>query len=249
MSCSASNKKWRHVTNLWYYILWEMSLKCYWIDNRLDMFCILICITATPYLLASCLIWYFIICIIASPYLLALRSLLRVFYALPKVQHTCSKNAQLSSAITSFPWRRTNTRKNHGYNAVADDSCASSHLLSWNWHSLTTKKVKKAKNFGSIHTLWSLLDQGGDVCKVWFRFIHKCSKYGTNKQKHVRTRARTNTHTHTHSHKQTNREKTFSFARMHAQTHTHTHSHTQTNKQTNREKTFSFIYKIYISVP
>jgi len=53
----------------------------------------------------------------------AFRSLLRVFYALPKVHDTSSKNVKLSSATTSFTWRHTNTSKNHGYNAVADDSC------------------------------------------------------------------------------------------------------------------------------
>jgi hypothetical protein len=33
-----------------------------------------------------------------------------------------SKKAKLSSATTPFPWNHTNTSKNHGYNAVADDS-------------------------------------------------------------------------------------------------------------------------------
>jgi hypothetical protein len=43
--------------------------------------------------------------------------------------------------------------------------------------SLSTKKVKKAekvKKFGPIHTLRSLPDQGGDVCRVWFRSVQKC---------------------------------------------------------------------------
>jgi len=44
----------------------------------------------------------------------AFSSLLRVFYALPIVHNTPSKNAKLLSAITSFPWRHTNTSKNHG---------------------------------------------------------------------------------------------------------------------------------------
>jgi hypothetical protein len=44
------------------------------------------------------------------------------FYALPIVHDTSSKNAQVSPATTSFPWRHTNTSQNHGYNAVADDS-------------------------------------------------------------------------------------------------------------------------------
>jgi len=49
------------------------------------------------------------------------RSLLRVLYALPMVHDTSSKNAKLSSD-TSFPRRHTKTCKNHGYNAIADDS-------------------------------------------------------------------------------------------------------------------------------
>ena len=119
----------------------------------------------------------------------AFRSLLRVFYALSTVQDTCSKNAQVSCATTSCPWRDTNTCCNHGYNAVADDSCASSHLLTRIRHSLPieeVEKVEKVKYCGSIHIVRSLPDQGGDVCKVWFRLIQKCDvnlyKVQTNKQ-------------------------------------------------------------------
>jgi hypothetical protein len=36
------------------------------------------------------------------------------------------------------------------------------------------KKIQKAENFGSIYTLRSLPDQGGDMCKVCFRFVLKC---------------------------------------------------------------------------
>ena len=71
---------------------------------------------AIPYSLASCLI--------RIPFLhTCIPFTLRLFYALPVVHDTSSKNAKLSSATTSFPWRHTNTSKNHGYNAVADDSC------------------------------------------------------------------------------------------------------------------------------
>jgi len=45
------------------------------------------------------------------------------------------------------------------------------------WHSLPTKwveKVGKVKYCGPIHTLQSLPDHGGDVCKVWFRSVQKC---------------------------------------------------------------------------
>jgi hypothetical protein len=43
------------------------------------------------------------------------------FNVLPIVHDTSSKNVKLSSATTSFPWRHTNTSKNYGYNAVADN--------------------------------------------------------------------------------------------------------------------------------
>jgi len=44
------------------------------------------------------------------------------FYALSIVHDTSSKNAKLLSATKSFPWNHTNTNKNRGYNAVADES-------------------------------------------------------------------------------------------------------------------------------
>jgi len=69
-----------------------------------------------PYSLASCLIRFPFLhtCIpFTSPR----------FYALPIAYDISRKSAKLSSATTSFPGRHTNTSKNHGYNAVADDSC------------------------------------------------------------------------------------------------------------------------------
>jgi len=51
----------------------------------------------------------------------ALHSLVCVLYALPIVHNTSSNNGKLSSATTSFPWRYTNSTKNHAYNDVADD--------------------------------------------------------------------------------------------------------------------------------
>jgi len=102
----------------------------------------------------------------------AFRSLHGVLYALPIVHDTSSKNAQVSPATTSFPWRHTNTckndgynavaddsmevssattwrhtntRKNHGYNAVAEVSCAGSHVVPKILHSLPKKKVKKVE--------------------------------------------------------------------------------------------------------
>jgi hypothetical protein len=55
-------------------------------------------------------------------------SLLHVLYALSIVHDTSSKNAELSA--TSFPWRHTNTSKNHRYNAVTDDLCR------WPFHAM-----------------------------------------------------------------------------------------------------------------
>jgi len=131
------------------------------------------------------------------------------FYALPIVHDTSSENTKLSSATTSFPWCHPNSSKNHGYDAVADDSCrtrncrllqrhfrdvtltaaritditlsrmtcAGSHFVPRIRHSLPIKKVKKVetvKHFRTIHTLQSLPDQGGDMCKVWLRLVQKC---------------------------------------------------------------------------
>jgi len=165
--------------------------------DRLHLILVIIAI-AIPYSLAPRLIRF-------PFYTHAFRSLLRVFYALPLVHGTFSKNAKLSSATTSFPWRHTNTSKNRRYNAVADESCRTRNCrLLRNFHDVTltaariaditlsrmtcagsrfvprirhllpTKKVKKVENikhFRTIRTLRFLPDQGGDVCKVWFRSV------------------------------------------------------------------------------
>jgi len=89
---------------------------CKTCTNRLHAIIVIIAIEI-PYSIASCLIWF------PFSHTHAFRSLLHVFDALPIVRDTSFKNAKLSSATTSFPWRHTNTSKNHGYNAVADDSC------------------------------------------------------------------------------------------------------------------------------
>jgi hypothetical protein len=163
-------KKRRHVKKLYCYILWKMSQRCFWIDNRLETFYILICIIAATYWLASVLIRFSSLHTrfpLTSP---------RFFNTLPKVQHTRSKNLQLSSATKSFPWRRTNTRKNHGYNAVADDlrRQLSSVVESAPARNKRVQNFEEVKNFEPIHTLRSLPDQGEDVCKVWYRLVRKC---------------------------------------------------------------------------
>jgi len=65
----------------------------------------------------------------------ACRCVLRVFYALPTVQETRSKNAQLSRATTSCAWRHTNTYRSHGWNAVAERG----------WRGCRTPPVRRRK--------------------------------------------------------------------------------------------------------
>jgi len=105
------------------------------------------------------------------------------------VHDTSSKNAKLSSATTSFPWRHTNTSKNHGYNAVAEVSCAGSHFLPRMRHSLPTKEVKNVENvkhFRTIHTLRSLPGEGGRCVRSLVQIGSEmwiCIRYKlTNKQ-------------------------------------------------------------------
>jgi hypothetical protein len=100
----------------------------------------------------------------------AFRSLLRVFYALPTVQDTSNKNAQLSSATTSFR-DVTQTRAAVTDVTLSRMTCAGSHLLPRIRHSLPTEEVERVKYCGFRHTLRFLPDQGGDVCKVWFRLV------------------------------------------------------------------------------
>jgi hypothetical protein len=63
---------------------------------------------------------------------------------------------------------------------------AGSHFVPRIRHPLPTKKVKKVekekvKHFWTIHTLQFFPDQGGDVCKIWFRLVQKCEfVQGTN---------------------------------------------------------------------
>jgi len=165
--------------------------------DRLHVIVVTIAI-AVPYSLASCLIRF------PFFYTHVFRSRHGVLYALPIVHDTSSKNAQVSPATTSFPWRHTNTCKNHGYNAVADDSghvssaaiwrhtntlknhgynavaevsCAGSHVVPRILHSLPMKKVKKVEKSQTFsdHTYPTVIpDEGGDVCKFWFRLVQKC---------------------------------------------------------------------------
>jgi hypothetical protein len=80
-----------------------------------------------------------------------------------------------------------NTSWNHGYKGIAENGHAGSHLvpmiLQWP-PKKRGPKVEEVKNFRSIHTLWSLPDQGGDMCKVWFRSVQNVNlfKFHTNKQ-------------------------------------------------------------------
>jgi hypothetical protein len=65
----------------------------------------------------------------------------------------------------------------HGYNAVADDSWADSHLVPRILHWHLTEEVEKVEK-GQI--LWihtyrrTSYRPRGDVCKVWLRSVQKC---------------------------------------------------------------------------
>jgi hypothetical protein len=94
-----------------------------------------------------------------------LRSLLRVFYALPKVQHTCTKkhNCRLLQRhfrdVTQRPARITAI-------TLSRMNCAGSHLLSCNRHPLTTKKVKKVEksNILAPYIRYGLFQTKGQMC-------------------------------------------------------------------------------------
>ena len=99
--------------------------------DRLHVIIVIIAI-AVPYSLASCFIRF--------PFLhTCIPFTSSRFYASPIVHDTSSKNAKLSSATMSFPWRHTNNSKNHAYNAVVDDSCRTRNcrLLQRHFHDVT----------------------------------------------------------------------------------------------------------------
>ena len=128
-------------------------------------------------------------------------------------------NCKCNSLVTSFPSHQvsifTHTHSVHfsafsfhntppsvtshqytphnGYNAVAGQCGAGSPLLRGNLHPLPTKqveKVEKVKYCEPIHTLRSLTDHGGNVCKVWFRSFRNVDLYK------VQTNIQTNIHLH-----------------------------------------------------
>jgi len=126
--------------------------------RKLDRFFVIICINATQ-LQVQFIIHFLPISSGFHFHTHAFRSLLCVFYALRTVHVT---------SVTSHQHTL-----HHGYNAVAGDSGTGSHLPPMNRHSLTTKyveKVGKLKYCGSRPPP----DQGGDLCKVWFRSVQKC---------------------------------------------------------------------------
>jgi hypothetical protein len=126
---------------------------------KLDRFYVIICINATQ--LQEQFIIHFLL--VSSGFYFhthVFRSLLRIFYELPTVHVT---------SVTLHQYAL-----HHGYNSVAGDSGAGSHLLHTNRHSLPTKyveKVAKLKYYRPILTLRPPPDQEGDVCKVWFRSV------------------------------------------------------------------------------
>jgi hypothetical protein len=154
-----------------------MSLKCRWIDNRLDMFYVLICITATPYSLLSCLIRF-------SPLHTCFPFTSPRFFMIYPRCNTLSKNAQLSQQryfrdVALTPARITDITLSR------TTLCASSHFLSWNGHSLATKKVKKVEKVKKnwVHTYPTVSSRPRGLVRIssemWI-----CIKYKqTNKQK------------------------------------------------------------------
>jgi len=153
--------------------------------DRLHVIIVIIVITV-PYSLAFCLIRF------PFFYTHAFRSLHGVLYALPIVHDTVSKNAQVSPATTSFPWRHTNTCKNHGYNAVVEVSCAGSHVVPRILHPLPTKKVKKVEKCQTFsdHTYPRVSSRPRGRCvqslvqigsEMWIRIRYKQTNKQTNK--------------------------------------------------------------------
>ena len=136
--------------------------------DRLHVIIVIIAI-AIPYSLASCLIRF--------PFLhTCIPFISQRFYALSIVHDTSSKNAKLSSATTSFPWRHKTPARITDI-TLSRMTRAGSHFVPRIRHPLPTKKVKKVENvehFRTIHTLRSLPDQGGDVCKAWLRSVQEC---------------------------------------------------------------------------
>jgi hypothetical protein len=113
--------------------------------------------------------WQFIIHFLPVPsgfhfYTRAFPSLLRVCCALPTVNCRLLRHVHDVTLTPAAIADITLSRK----------TCAGSHLVPRIRHSLPTEEVEKVEYFGSIHTLRSLPDQGGDACKVWFRLVQKC---------------------------------------------------------------------------
>jgi hypothetical protein len=130
--------------------------------RKLDKFFVIICINGVQ-LQMQLIIQFLLVSSGFHFHTHAFRSLLRVFFALRTVHVT---------PVTSHQHA-----PHHGYNEVAGDSGAGSHLPRTNRHSLQTKyveKLGKLKYCGSICILRPSPDQGGDVCKVWFRSVQKC---------------------------------------------------------------------------
>ena len=103
--------------------------------RRLDRFHVIICTIAMQLQLQ-----FIIHFLPVSPgfhiYTYAFRSLLRIVYALPIVQDISTRKCRML---------------HHRYNAVADDSWASSHLMPRILHWLLTEKVEKGQIFW-VHT-------------------------------------------------------------------------------------------------
>jgi hypothetical protein len=107
-------------------------------------------------------------------YTRAFRSLLRVFYALTTVQDTSSKNAQLSSATTSFR-DVTQTRAAITDITLSRMTLAPATIFCPGIGTRSRQKRSKRSNIVGPDIPYDLFQtKGGDVCKVWFRLVQKC---------------------------------------------------------------------------
>jgi len=78
--------------------------------------------------------------------------------------------------ITDDSWRKCRLL-DHGYNAIAMTPGPAAMLcpgFCTGSRQKRSKRSKRAKYCGSVRTLRSLPDHGGDVCEVWFRSVQKC---------------------------------------------------------------------------
>jgi hypothetical protein len=223
-----------------------MSLKCCWIDNRLDMFYFLICIIATPYSLASCLIRFLSLHTLfpsTSPRFLCITqgaTLAVKTFKCPLLQRHFRDVAltparirditlsQMTLAPAAIFYCRIGTRSRQKRSKSQNGTTFWVH---------TYTAVSSRPRERCVH---SLVQTGSEmwIC-IRYKQTHKQTNKQTNKQTytnkqiHTYTNKQTNTYTHklTNTYTQTN---TYTHKHIHTQTNKQTNTYTQTNKQTNK---------------